>query len=243
MTTRQETSQEPASPFAAGALTELWRRQSKSMATSEGVYKTLREAILTQLIGPGTRLAEEDVAGGFGISRTPVREAILRLEAEGLAERSSGRTAFVTEISPREIVEIYEVRSAIDGLSAELAAARIDPPALSGLEWANEQMRQAGERGDFATMAGLNLEFHEQLAKASGNTFLLQMLVAVHDRVRRFPGTTFSHGDRWQVAVEEHDAILNALRARDPAECARLAREHMNKARDARIAMLETAHG
>lgn len=240
MTMQDGTGQaEAASPFASRALTDLWRRQGRSLATSESVHRTLREAILQQILGPGTRLAEEDLAGGFGISRTPVREAILRLEAEGLAERSSGRTAFVTEISPREIVEIYEVRGAIDGLSAELAATRIEPPALSGLEWTNQQMRDAGEQGDFVTMARLNLEFHEQLATASGNAFLLQMLVAVHDRVRRFPGTTFAHGERWREAVEEHDALLTALRSHDSEASARLARAHMNRSRDVRIATLD----
>ena len=100
-------------------------------------------------------------------------------------------------------------------------------------------MLEAGEQGDFVTMARLNLEFHEQLATASGNAFLLQMLIAVHDRVRRFPGTTFAHGQRWREAVEEHGALLTALRSRDPEASAKLARAHMNSARDVRIATLD----
>jgi DNA-binding GntR family transcriptional regulator len=223
---------------ASGSLPDGWPKLSKSAATSEGVHQALREAILSQFLEPGTRLAEEEVAGRFGISRTPVREAILRLEAEGLAERNSGRTAFVSELRPQEILEIYEVRAAIDGLAAELAATRIEPPALAGLEWTNQRMAVAGEAGDYATMASLNLEFHEQLARASGNAFLLQMLVAVHDRVRRFPGTTFSHGERWRLAIGEHEQILEALKAHDPTASGQRAKLHLHNARDVRIASL-----
>ena len=220
-------------------LPGVWPKLSKSAATSEGVHQALREAILSQFLQPGTRLAEEEVAGRFGISRTPVREAILRLEAEGLAERNSGRTAFVSELRPSEILEIYEVRAAIDGLAAELAASRIEPPALAGLEWSNQRMAAAGEAGDYPTMASINLDFHEQLARASGNAFLLQMLVAVHDRVRRFPGTTFSHGARWRLAIGEHDAILEALKAHDPKASGELAKLHLHNARDVRILSLK----
>lgn len=241
--TAQGLSQEPSDVPVEERLADLWRAQARSAATSESAYKALREAILQQVLVPGARLAEEEVARNFGISRTPIREAILRLEAEGLAERVSGRTALVTEIRPQEIVEIYEVRSAIDGLAAELAAARIAPPALSSLEWTNEEMRAAGGSGDFTRMAALNLQFHEELAKASGNGFLLRQLVAVHDRVRRFPGTTFAHGTRWQSAVSEHEEILGALRAQDAARAGDLARAHMNAARDVRIALLYQRHG
>lgn len=223
---------------AGNALAELWERKGRRAATSENVHKTLREAILAHILPPGSRLAEEELASRFSMSRTPIREAILRLEAEGLAQRVAGRTALVTEIHPSEIIEIYEVRAVIDALAAELAAQRITPPELSKLEWTNQQMRQAGENEDFSTMAELNLEFHSELAGSSGNSFLLQTLRSVHDRVRRFPGTTFSHGTRWLAAVEEHEAILEALRAGDPQASHELARQHMTRAREIRIAML-----
>lgn len=225
----------------ADALAELWARFGRKGATSESVHTTLREAILSQALPPGARLGEEELAGYFSLSRTPIREAILRLEAEGLVDRGSGRPAVVTELRPAEIIEIYEVRAVIDALAAELAAQRITPPGLSTLEWANQQMKLAGERGDFAKMAVLNLEFHEELARCSQNTFLLHTLRTVHDRVRRFPGTTFSHRNRWQTAIEEHDAILEALRAGDAQASFERARHHMTVAREIRIAMLNDA--
>lgn len=222
-------------------LDEIWNVEGRSAASAEGVYRTLREAILSQVLAPTTKLAEEELAGRFGISRTPVREAILRLEAEGLASRTSGRTATVTEISPREIVEIYEVRAVIDGLAAELAATHIEPPAISSLEWINEQMRQAGESGDFPTLMELNLRFHAEIGEASQNIFLRQTMQTVHDRVRRLPGTTFSYGERWKEVLEEHGAIIAALRDHDPEHSFQRARTHMLNSRDIRIAMLESS--
>lgn len=223
-------------------LDQMWQVQGRAAASAEGVYRTLREAILAQVLGPTTKLAEEELAGRFGISRTPVREAILRLEAEGLASRTSGRTATVTEISPREIVEIYEVRAVIDGLAAQLAATHIEPPAISSLEWINEQMREAGEARDFRALATLNLRFHSEIGAASDNLFLRQTIQMVHDRVRRLPGTTFSHGRRWAEVLGEHDAIIAALKERDPERSFDKARDHMLRSRDVRIAMLEEDH-
>lgn len=225
----------------SGRLEELWSVEGRSAASAEAAYRTLREAILSQVLPPATRLAEEELAGRFGISRTPVREAILRLEAEGLATRASGRTATVTEISPREIIEIYEVRAVIDGLAAELAASRIEPPSVSSLEWINTQMEEAGGREDYAALADLNLRFHAEIGEASGNLVLRQTIQSVHDRVRRLPGTTFSYGQRWREVITEHSAIIGALREHDEKASFEIARQHMLTSRDVRIAMLQEA--
>jgi DNA-binding GntR family transcriptional regulator len=220
-------------------LGAIWARRIKSLGYSEMAHRTLREGILDQVLPPGTRLAEEEIAERFGISRTPVREAILRLEAEGLAGRNSGRAAFVTDLSPDEIIEIYEVRAVIDGLAAELAATRIRRPGLSSLEWLNGQIKDAGERGDLTAMKTLNFQFHDEVAAASGNGFLREMMQQVHDRVRRFPGTTFAYPGRWEAVIAEHDNLLEVLSHGDAAGAFATARKHMLASRDIRIAMIE----
>lgn len=233
-------SPELADPHAMDQLGVIWARRAKTLGYSEMAHQTLREGILGQVLPPGTRLAEEEIAERFGISRTPVREAILRLEAEGLAARKSGRTAFVTELSLEEIIEIYEVRSVIDGLAAELAALRITRPDVSKLEWLNGQLREAGERRDLAAMTTLNFEFHDGIAAASGNGYLHEMMRQVHDRVRRFPGTTFSYPQRWEAVVAEHAQLLDVLSRGDAAAAFATARAHMLASRDVRIAMIQT---
>jgi DNA-binding GntR family transcriptional regulator len=224
---------------AAGLrLQEIWDGQVKTLATAEAAHRTLREGILDRVLLPGTRLAEEEIAARFGTSRTPVREAILRLEAEGLAARTSGRVAYVTDLSPREIVEIYEVRSVIDGLAAELAAASIQPPTLANLEWLNTQLAAAGERNDTGAMQTLNFQFHAEVANVSGNGYLRTMLDIVQDRMRRFPGTTFAWESRWRAVVAEHAAIIETLRRGDARAAFDAARSHTLASRDIRIAML-----
>lgn len=225
-----------------GELGVLWQRFAPRGASADAVFATLREAILARILQPAQHFTEEDFASAFGVSRTPVREAILRLEAEGLVERRS-RGLVVSDISPAEILEIYDVRIALDALAAELAAKAITPPDLARLRWVNDRMRTAGEDGDFTTMSELNLEFHDALAKSSQNSFLVRQVGEVHDRVRRFEQTTFAHPGRWSEAVDEHEAILAALEAGDEAGAGRAARSHMAAARRTRLTMVEREAG
>lgn len=220
-------------------LDALWDQFSARGASADAVFETLREAILSRVLQPGQNFAEEDFAGAFGVSRTPVREAILRLETEGLVERLSRRGLAISDISPEEVLEIYEVRIVLDALAAELAAKAITPPEVAHLSWINDRMRTAGEAHDFDTMSSLNLEFHELMAKASNNSFLLRQTREVHNRVRRFEGTTFSHPERWSKAITEHEQILAHIEREDADGARRAAAEHMRAARQVRLVMVK----
>ncbi len=219
-------------------LERLWRSRAGSAAASDAVYATLRQAIVAGDLAAGTRLAEEDLARRFDVSRTPVREALLRLESEQLAERIPRRGLVVTTITPEEILDLYVVRQAVDAQAARLAARYASPPEVSQLRWLNDQLRPAAEARDYRRMADLNFEFHEGLCRAGRSPLLLYFMRQVHDRVRRFPGTTFSHGERALASVREHDAILDAVEARDAELAGRLALEHMTRALEVRIEML-----
>jgi DNA-binding GntR family transcriptional regulator len=221
-------------------VVDLWRERRAHEGSSDAVYGTLREAILSKALPPGPQLAEEDFARVFGVSRTPIREAILRLEAERLIERRGGRRLSVARISPAEILEIYDVRVALDGVAAELATRNATPPDIAQLRWINERMIASGEAGDFATVSALSLDFHDWIAKASGNGFLLSQIRVVHDRVRRFERTTLSHPGRLSSAADEHELLLDAIAAGDAARAAEVAREHMLNAKKIRLAMAET---
>jgi DNA-binding GntR family transcriptional regulator len=218
---------------------DLWNERRSQEGSADAVYATLREAILSRSLRPGHPFAEEDLAQIFEVSRTPIREAILRLESEHLIDRRGRRRLSVSEISPEEVLEIYDVRVAQDSLAAELAAEHATPPEIAQLKWANDQMREAGAEGDMVRMAMLTLEFHDWMAQGGRNSFLLDQLREVRDRVRRFERTTFEHPGRWRVAIEEHDAIVAAIEARDPARAGRAARDHMLNSKKVRLAMVE----
>jgi DNA-binding GntR family transcriptional regulator len=218
----------------------LWGERSNVEGSSEAVYATLREAILSKALRPGPQYAEEDLARVFGVSRTPIREAILRLESEHLMQRRGRRRVSVSEISPAEVLEIYDVRVALDGLAAELAARHATPPEIAQLHWVTERMKSAEDRSDFDTISALSLEWHEWLARASRNSFLLNQIRMVHDRVRRFERTTFEYPGRGDAAIVEHEQILAAVQAGDAARAIELAQAHMLNAKKVRLAMVES---
>jgi DNA-binding GntR family transcriptional regulator len=221
-------------------LVALWKRSEDEPVAAEAIYATLREAILSGILVPGERLGEVQLASLFKRSRTPVREAILRLESERLTERSSRRGFVVGRITRQEVLEVYAVRAAMDGLAARLAAQGILPAEMEHLRWLNDRIREAAGKQDSARMLNLNIDFHEAIGRASRNSLLLQFMRQIHDWVRRFSDTTFSYPGRSTTAVAEHDELLAALERRDPEEAERIARDHMGRAMQVRVAMLQS---
>jgi DNA-binding GntR family transcriptional regulator len=223
------------------SLVSVWRRYEQEPVAADAIYLTLREAILKGVLPAGERLAELHLAALFDRSRTPVREAILRLESEHLADRSGRRGFVVGGISQAEILEVYAVREVIDGLAARLATHGCLPTDLDHLSWLNRRLRKAGEQRDYRLMVDLNLEFHEAIARASRSALLVQFMRQIHDWVRRFTDTTFSYRSRANEALLEHEAIIDALRRRDPAAAEQVARLHMAHATEVRVAMQQSA--
>ncbi len=221
-------------------LAEIWKRHRNHFNAAEGVYMTLREAILHGVLPAGYPLGEIPLAEVFGRSRTPIREAILRLESEKLAERFSRRGLVVAQITREEVLEVYAVREMLDGFSARLAALGILPTELDRLVWLNDRLRAAANSGDVKAMIEVNIEFHEAICQASRNSLLLEFVKRIHEWVRRFPDTTMSQPGRGLEAVAEHEALLEAIRARDPDAAERIAREHMGRARQLRVRMLQS---
>lgn len=228
-------------------LSELWAGQSDSGGTATRVHETLRRGILEQVLQPGMRLTEEKLAEILGVSRTPIRDAITRLEAEGMVERSSVRTVTVSRLSPEAVAEVYEVREWLDGVVAYLAAQRMTPPGIAEARWINERLKSAAEAQDctasesITAMESINLEFHDCLALAANNTFLLSVMRQARDRVRPLVGSTFSNPERAEQVTAEHDEIIDLIEAGDAEGSAMAARTHMRAAARIRASMLEAA--
>lgn len=219
-------------------LARLWKNEALTGATSDILYRVLSEAIIAGVLPPGQRLTEEQLASLFDVSRTPVREAIVRLEAEHFAMRVPRRGLVVSQITPQEIIDVYTVRGAIDGLAAGLAAEHATPADISTLSWINEQFATAAHANDVQAMADLNLRFHEAVGTAARNSLLSNVMRQIHHIVRRYRSTTFTEPGRGLKSVEEHRAVIDAIAARDAARARSLAETHMATARLIRIEML-----
>lgn len=226
-------------PAVAQALRDLWDAKVMDGATSDMVYEVLHEAIVSGILPPGQRLTEEQLARLFAVSRTPIREAILRLEAERLAERIPRRGLRVSHITPREIIDVYVVREALDGLAAYLAAERATPADVAHLSWINEQFTRAAMAGDFEQLAELNLQFHEAVAQTSQNSLLMEFIRHIHRMVRRFGTTTFTYPGRAISAAQAHQRLVEAIAAHDADLARQIAMEDMAIARQIRILMLQ----
>jgi DNA-binding GntR family transcriptional regulator len=208
-----------------------------TVSTGNAVYQVMSDAIVAGDIPDSARLTELDVAKVFAVSRTPIREALARLEGDGLATRDRYGRLIVAGLSRQQILDIYAVREVLDGLAARLACEYRSELDLADLRRLNDGIAEAAERGDHRRMASLNVEFHELVASASQNEFLQRFGREVHRTVRRFRSTTFQHPGRAALVKGEHAAIIDAIERRNGDDADRLARLHMRNAAAVRVAM------
>lgn len=202
---------------------------------SKSMYEDLRQEIVTGTYSPGEALRENTLAERFGTSRTPVREALRRLEQDGLVERGA-RGMQVRAPKPEEILEIYEVRIVLETAAARAAAERHTQFDLVRLDQIHEAMLHT-ETNDPSHMAESNRRFHEHLWIASHNSTLVTMLHRLNTHLVQYRETTLAHGDRWKDVLSEHEAMLEAIRNHNAVAAATLAEEHMTAARNTRLQM------
>lgn len=202
---------------------------------SATVYERLREAILSGELVPGVALSENALARQFGASRTPVREALHRLEIETLVERQ-GRGVRVRETSPEEILDIYYVRVTLEGAAARGAAERASEYDLARMRAAADAMKRVGT--DPKERAAKNRVFHEAVWAASHSPTLIDLLSRLNVHLIRYPTTTLESQERWAAVLVEHDEMLEAIGQRDAVRAQHLAEEHMAAAREVRLQMM-----
>lgn len=219
-------------------LTPYRERFAHLDRSADIIRETLREAILDSQLASGTRLREEELARYFGVSRTPVREALQVLRAEGIVEFVPNQGARVATLTTDDILALYLVREVLEGLAARLAASRMRPDQRERLLAILAEMEEAASRNDPHEMMDLNLKFHAQLRQAASNPYLTRFLEQVEHAVRRFGQTTFTYPGRIETALDEHRQISEAVLAGDPAQAEQLAVEHMRTARRLRLQML-----
>ena len=202
---------------------------------SIGVYERLREAILRGNYDAGSPLRESALAAELSVSRTPIREALRRLEQDGLVERGA-RGMQVRARSPEEILEIYEVRVVLETAAARAAAERHTAFDLLRLEQAHNAMLEISPN-DPAQMAATNRAFHHLVWSMSHNATLVDLLSRLDSHLIRYKETTLTYPGRWQTVLEEHAELIDAIKHRDGERAGRVAQDHMVGARNTRLQM------
>lgn len=196
----------------------------------EIVFEHLREAIITGALKPGERLMELQLAEEMGVSRTPVREAIRKLELEGLVIMVARRGAYVSDLSIRDIAETFEIRAALESLAAGLAAERIVPEELEQLERILVHIGECEQESDLSRITELDEEFHALLFSASRNGRLSQIVSNLREQITRFRKTSLSTPGRFKAVFQEHKQIVEAISERNSALAQSLAKEHIENA-------------
>ncbi len=195
-------------------------------------YELVLDAIDTGIYRPGDRLVESELAERFGVSRTPVREALQRLETQNLLSRD-GRSLIVASLDHNQLAELYTVRAELEGLAARLAAQHAAPEEIRVLREMVEADRDLVD--DPGALARANRRFHRQLHRASHNRYLVQQLDLVHRTMVLLATTTLAAEGRSQLAIEEHDAIVAAIEARDGAGADDALHTHISRAFETRL--------
>lgn len=190
-------------------------------------YTLILEAIDMGLYKPGDRLVESDLAERFGVSRTPIREALQRLETQSLLTRD-GRSLIVASLDHNQLAELYVVRAELEGLAANLAARHATDEEVRVLRDMVEDDRAL--LNDPQAMARANRRFHKQIHLASHNRFLVQQLDLVHRSMALMATTSLAALGRPEDALKEHDAIVSAIEARDAAAAGDALKAHISKA-------------
>ena len=183
----------------------------------EVVFNTLRHAILTGELDPGERLMEIHLANQFGVSRTPVREAIRMLEQEGLVTLRPARGAIVSSISAESVKDVLDVRRAMDILSAQLACKRITPETLEKLKKSYQEFEKAAldKSEDITDLAALDVAFHSIILEGAGNRRLKQLVNNLSEQMYRYRFEYLKDSDIYVQLIEEHKAIYEAIAAND----------------------------
>lgn len=193
----------------------------------EEVTERIRDMIVEGELPAGTRISEKELCAAFDISRTPLRESLKVLAAEGLLELLPNRGAVVSRLSVEEVGNVLEVMAALEVTAAERACRMITDAQLAALEHLHDRMVGHFRRDELMDYFKTNQQIHEAIIVAAGNPILLKTYLGLSGRIRRIRYIGHVRAARWQQAVAEHEAILDALKQRDAERLTGLMRDHL----------------
>ena len=198
-----------------------------AMRRADGLRDQLEQEIVTGALRPGERLDEQSLAARFGVSRTPIREALMQLASAGLIELQPRRGAFVASLSLKEVIERFEVMAALEGACGALAARRINDTERQALLDAHQACAQRATSGDADAYYYLNERFHHVLYEACHNAYLGEQARQLHDRLKPYRRLQLRARSRITSSMAEHQAIVDAVLAGDSARAEQVLKEHI----------------
>lgn len=207
-----------------------------ALSRAEQAYWRLREAIHAGELKPGDRLLEEKLARMLGFSRTPVHEALARLESEGLAMKDPSRGMVVIELDASMIAELYAVRETLEGTAAALAARHASEGEILALKQIADRDRSLSQ--DPKRLASNNRLFHEALYRSAHNRYLLKTLKALYESMALVRTSLAYSAQRIRLTIEQHQAMVAAIERQDSRSAEEIARTHVRDAGKARLALM-----
>lgn len=206
----------------------------------EATFQTLKSLLVEGKISPGSKLNERELAESLKVSRTPIREAIRRLAADGLVELIANRGAIAVQLSIEDVIHTFDVIAELEAYSGELAAKNMTNSTLSELEALQYEMMASYARRDLSSYYKLNLEIHRLINQAANNPVLTTLFSQVNARIEALRFRSNQDGVKWERAVEEHQEMLNALKAKDSARMRKIMITHVTNKRDVVVQLLKT---
>ena len=195
----------------------------------EIVYEELKRQILVGEIAPGTRMMEVELAEDMGVSRTPVREAIRKLEKEGLVTIEPRRGAYASDISIKDMVDVLEVRQMLEGMAASMAAQKVTEEEKLDFVEANSAYKNAVKKGNIEEIIRYDELFHQLIVSYSGNKTLNQLLSQVQELALRFRYIYYDDFSRYENMPAEHEEIEEAIISGDTQKAKVVAEEHVER--------------
>lgn len=211
-----------------------------SGALHEQATHRLRQMLVEGQIAPGAKLNERELCEQLKVSRTPLREAIKTLAAEGLVELVPNRGAVALQLTETDVRNTFEVMAGLEAASGQLAAQRVTDTELAEIKALHYEMLAAYTRRDLSAYYPLNAAIHRAINAAARNPVLTSTYNQVNARLQALRFRSNQDGEKWSRAVQEHEAMIQALEARDPAALARVLTAHLNNKRDVVIEQLRS---
>jgi DNA-binding GntR family transcriptional regulator len=198
----------------------------------EQVAQRLRQMLVEGRIAPGAKLNERELSELLNVSRTPLREAIKMLAAEGLVELLPHRGAIAVSLGEADILNTFEVMAGLEGMTGELAAQRITPAELAEIQAMQFEMMATYTRRDLSAYYQLNARIHAAISAAAKNPVLSQVYQQVNARLQALRFRSNQDGEKWKRAVKEHERMIEALAAHDGAAMREVLQAHLRNKRD-----------
>lgn len=182
---------------------------------SEDIADSIKTAIIRGKFKPGEKISEGELAESMGISRTPLREAFRKLENEGFIKIIPRKGAVVAQIDAEEAINLYEIKSTLEGLAARLAAANMKEKDIARLEKVNDELKELIDKNDLESFYRVHTRFHEGFVRLCTNKRLIQMISNLNDHFNRFGIISLTLPGQFENAIQQHAEIIEAFKSRD----------------------------